>query len=151
MTPEEPSPIWPLGQFHTPSSFDVLPERLRPPAQRQVTFVDDLKRSLIRDSGIQPGVYSSLDGALFPHVQAVYDGLFHKLLEELSWVDTQEISASVCTSDTRSFWGYILKGHHYLAAQRKYGHSQESSMGNQRLWERLSPYTESIRWLIEVA
>ena len=76
MTPEEPSPIWPLGQFHTPSSFDVLPG-LRPPAQRQVTFVDDLKRSLIRDSGIQPGVYSSLDGALFPHIQAVIDGLFH--------------------------------------------------------------------------
>ncbi len=112
--------------------------------------MDDLKRSLIRDSGIQPGVYSSLDGALFPHVQAVYDGLFHKLLEELSWVDTFDLCIRLYKRH-EEFLGHILKGHHHLAAQRKYGHSQESSMGNQRLWERLSPYTESIRWLIEVA
>ena len=38
-----------------------------------------------------------------------------------------------------------------MAALRELGHSDESSISNQILWEMLSPYTESIRWLIEVA
>ena len=141
--------MWPIGQFRTPSSFHVLPG-LRLPAPKQVKLIEDLKRSLIRDSGIQPGVYSSLDNALFPRVQAVYDGLLHKLLDELSWVDTFDLSIRLYKRH-EEFLGHILKGHHYLAAFRKYGDSWESSMGNQRLWERLSPYTESNRWLIEVA
>ena len=144
-----PFPMWPIGRFHAPSSFEVLPD-LRLPSPKQVELVEDLKKSLIRNSGIQPGVYSSLDAALFPHVQAVYDGLLDRLLDELSGVEAFDLCIPLYKRH-EEFLGHILKGHHYLAAHRKYGDSRESSMRNQRLWERLSPYTESIRWLIEVA
>ena len=145
---EQPQ-MWPISRFFGPSSFDALPE-LRPPSQRQITLVEDLKKSLIRDSGIQPGVYSSLDAALFPHVQAVYDGLINSLLEELSRAETFDLCIRLYKRH-EEFLGYVLKGHHYMAAHRNFGLSRESSMRNQRLWEKLSPYTESIRWLIEVA
>lgn len=141
--------IWPDGRFSAPSSFDVLPS-IRPSAQRQVKLVEDLKRSLIRNSGIQPGVYSSLDDALFTQVQSVYDGLINRLLAELSWVETFDLCIRLYKRH-EEFLGHIFKSHHYLAAYRKYRHSLESSIRNQRLWERLSPYTESIRWLIEMA
>ncbi len=148
-TPGNQFPIWPIGRIHAPSSFDVLPD-LRFPSPKQVELVEDLKKSLVRDSGIQPGVYSSLDAALFPYVQAVYNGLNDKLLDELSGVDAFDLCIRLYKRH-EEFLGHILKGHHYLAAHRKYGDSRESSMKNQQLWESLSPYTESIRWLIEVA
>ena len=40
--------------------------------------------------------------------------------------------------------------HFDLAARRELLGSSESSIHIERLWERLSPYTESIRWLIEI-
>ena len=141
--------MWPVGMAKVPSSFSALPDP-RLPSKRQVHLVEEFKRSLVRSSGIQPGVYSSLDSGLIVGVKAVYEGLTSRLLEELTGVDTLDLCIRLYKRN-EELLGHILKRHHDLAARRRFGGSSESYIGGQMLWERLSPYTESIRWLIEVA
>ena len=109
-----------------------------------------MKRTLVGSSGIQPGVYSSLDSSLFDGVDAVYAGLKSKLLEELTGVDVLDLCIRLYKRH-EELLGHILKSQHNLAALRKFGDSRRSPMEIHILWERLSPYTESIRWLIEIA
>ena len=131
-----------------PSSFDVLPA-IRIPAESEVARVERLKQSLIRECGIKPGIYSEIEKGLHPRIVAVYDSLIQALLQELSGVDAFDLC--ICLYErNEEYLGYLFRAHFDLAAQRKLLDSPGSSMRNQWLWERLSPYTESIRWLIEI-
>ena len=145
----ESSPMWVIGPFQSPSSFSALPD-LRFPQQRQTALVEELRRALVRTSGMQPRSYSALDSTVFPAVKMVYDGLIDRLMDELSGVSTLDLCTCLYGRH-EEYLGHILRGHHNLAALRELGYSDESPINNQMLWERLSNFTESIRWLIEIA
>ena len=145
----EPFPMWVIGPFQSPSTFSALPD-LKFPLQRQTALVEELKRALIRSSGLQPRAYSALDSTLFPAVKMVCDGLIDRLMDELSGVSTFEL-CTLLYARHEEYLGHILRGHHNLAALRELGYSHDSSINNQMLWEGLSNFTESIRWLIEIA
>ena len=131
-----------------PSSFDVLPP-MTVPAQPEVLRIERLKGSLIRECGIGPGTYSDIEEGLHSRVEAVYDGLMKSLLDELSGVDAFDLCIRLYKRN-EEYLGFIFRAHFEIAARRQLMGSSESSMRNQWLWERLSPYTESIRWLIEI-
>ena len=99
---------------------------------------------------MQPRSYTTLDSALFPAVKMVYGGLIDRLMDELSGVSTFDLCSRLYARHDE-YLGYILRGHHHLAALRELGYSHESPIYNQMLWEGLSNFTESIRWLIEIA
>ena len=131
-----------------PSSFDVLPS-MSIQTQSEVNRVDRLKRSLNKECGIKPGIYSEIEKGFHPRIMAVYDGLMRALLQELSGVDAFDLCIRLYERN-EEYLGYLFRAHFDLAAQRKLLDSPGSSMRNQWLWERLSPCTESIRWLIEI-
>ena len=131
-----------------PSSFDVLPA-IHIPAESEVARVERLKQSLIRECGIIPGIYSEIEKGLHSRIVAVYDSLIQALLQELSGVDAFDLCIRLYERN-EEYLGYLFRAHFDLAARRKLLDSSESSMRNQWLWERLSPYTESICWLIEI-
>ena len=131
-----------------PSSYDVLPP-MSIPTPSEVSRVERLMGSLIRECGIKPGTYFEIGEGLHPQVVAVYDGLMKSLLEELSGVDAFDLCIRLYKRN-EEYLGYIFSAHFDIAARRRLMGSSESSMRNQWLWERLSPYTESIRWLIEI-
>ena len=131
-----------------PSSYDALPP-ISIPAQSEVIRVERLKRSLVQECGIKPGTYSELEEGLHRSVVAVYDGLMKSLLEELSEVDAFDLCIRLYERN-EEYLGYIFRAHFEIAARRQLLGTSESSMRNQWLWERLSPYTEPIRWLIEI-
>ncbi len=131
-----------------PSSFDVLPQ-IAIPSPSEVLRVERLKGSLIRECGIRPGTYSEIREGLHPRVVAVYDSLIESLMDELSEVDAFDLCIRLYKRN-EEYLGYIFRAHFEIAARRQLLGSSESSMRNQWLWERLSPYTESIRWLIEI-
>ena len=131
-----------------PSSYSVLPP-MAIPTKSEVALVEGLQQTLIEKSGIKPGAYASLEPELHPRIEAVYDGLMDALVEELRGVDAFDLCIRLYERN-EEYLGYIFRAHHDLATQRKLQGSTNSPMQNQWLWERLSPYTESIRWLIEI-
>ena len=131
-----------------PSSYDVLPPMGILP-KSEVNRVENLKRSLTQKCGIKPGTYTELGQGLHPKVETVYDGLMKTLLEELSEVDAFDLCIRLYQRH-EEYLGYIFRAHYEIAARRQLLSSSESSIRNELLWERLSPYTESIRWLIEI-
>lgn len=137
-----------LIPFSRPSSFDALPP-IHIPAESEVARVERLKQSLIRDCGIRPGNYARLQSGLHPKIVAVYDGLMKALLSELSGVDPFDLCIRLYERN-EEYLGYLFMAHFDVAARREILGSSESSIHVERLWERLSPYTESIRWLIEI-
>ena len=138
-----------LVPISRPSSYDVLPP-IEMPSQSEVIRVERIRQSLIKECGIKPGTYSELDRGIYPRLEAVYDGLVSSLLEELSDVDAFDLSIRLYERH-EEYFGYLFRAHFDLGARRQLLGSSESPMRNEWLWERLSPYTESLRWLIEIA
>ena len=143
------SPPFPPMQFVSyPSSYDALP-RLSAPDQSEIARVEEIKRSLGRKSGIKPGTYSKIDPGLYAPIEDVFNGLMDVLLSELSGVDAFDLCIRLYERN-EEYLGYIRSSHfERVTRQWVSGHS-ESSMPSQQLLERLSPYTESIRWLVEI-
>ena len=137
-----------LAPVSHPSSYEALPP-ISIPIQSEVTGVARLRQSLIQESGISPGSYSEIGQDLHPRLATVYDHLLACLLEELSEVDAFDLCVRLYDRN-EEYLGYIFRAHFDTAARRRLLGSSESSIQNQWLWERLSPYTESIRWLIEI-
>ena len=131
-----------------PSSYSMLP-RMAIPTRSEVDRVEELKRNLAKEAGFTPGDYFELTTDLVSKVEAVYDGLMNALLEELTGADAYHLCVRLYERN-EEYLGYIFSAHHDLAAQRMLLGSTQSPMQNQMLMERLSPYTESIRWLIEI-
>ena len=103
----------------------------------------------MRKSGIQPGTYSTIDPGLYVPIEGVFNGLIETLLSELSGVDAFDLCIRLYERN-EEYLGYILSSHFSRAARESMSGFAESSMPSQQLWERLSPYTESIRWLVEI-
>ena len=134
--------------FSRPSSFDVLPS-ISTPTPSEVLRVGKLRGAIIRECGIAPGTYAEIDEELHPRLVAVYDGLMKALLQELSDVDAFDLCIRLYKRN-EEYLGYFFRSHFDLAARRELFGSAKSSIPNEWPWERLSTYTESIRWLIEI-
>ena len=140
-----PQPLVPVS---FPSSFDALPQ-ISIPTKSEVIRVERIKRSIVQKCGIEPGTYSELTPELHEKIEAVYASLMHFLLDELSGVDAFDLCIRLYDRN-EEYLGYLFRAHYLAATKRAVLGSTESSMPIELLWERLSPYTESIRWLIEI-
>lgn len=141
--------ISPVRLVSYPSSYAALPE-LSAPDPSEIARVEEIKRSLARKAGIQPGTYPTIASGLYEPIKAVFNGLMDVLLSELSGVDAFDLCIRLYERN-EEYLGHIQRSSFARAARQSVSGSTESSMPSQLLWERLSPYTESIRWLIEIA
>ena len=131
-----------------PSSYASLP-KLAVPDQSEIARVEEIKQSLVRKSGIKPGTYSEIGPELFAPIEDVFNGLIDALLSELSGVDAFDLCIRLYERN-EEYLGYLSSSHFARAARQSISGVAESSMRTQQLWEQLSPYTESIRWLVEI-
>lgn len=141
-------PFSPMQRVSYPSSYAALPE-LSAPDQSEIARVEEIKRSLVHKAGIQPGTYSAIADGLYAPIEDVFDGLMETLLSELSGVDAFDLCIRLYERN-EEYLGRIFRSHFARAARQSASGFMESSMPIQQLWERMSPYTESIRWLIEI-
>ncbi|MXZ91532.1 MAG: hypothetical protein F4W95_14425 [Chloroflexi bacterium] len=132
-----------------PSSYAALPA-LSVPDLSEIARVEEIKRALVRKAGIQPGTYSTIAPGLYTPIEGVFNGLMDALLSELSGVDAFDLCIRLYERN-EIFLGNIAKSHLDRAARQSVSGIAEPSMPIQLLLERSSPYTESIRWLIEIA
>ena len=131
-----------------PSSYAALPD-LAVPDRSEIARVEEIKQALVRKAGIQPGTYSTIAPGLYAPIEDVFNGLMDVLLSELSGVDAFDLCIRLYERN-EAFLGRIAKSHYDRAARQSVSGIAESPILSQRLWERSSPYTESIRWLIEI-
>ena len=141
--------VSPVQLVSHPSSYDALPD-LPAPDPFEIARVEEIKWSLVRKSGIQPGTYSMIASGLYAPIEDVFNGLMDALLSELSRVDAFDICVRLYERN-EEYLGHIQRSSFDRAARQSVYGFAKSSMSIQQLWERWSPYTESIRWLIEIA
>ena len=136
--------------MRVPSSYDRLPKP-RLPAKRRTDEVAALQRSIIKEVGLSPGCYTSLvQGNVFGQVEGVYHQLTDHLLTAISGLDAVELCRRLYE------WQEVLIGN---VQKLKYQSIPQISLfgsmkpTEQRLltWQGITPWTESIRWLIEIA
>lgn len=66
-----------------PSSFDHLPPP-RLPAIDTVREVGELRRSIVEQSGLKPGIYDSLDDKVYERVELIYNRILQHLIDEIA-------------------------------------------------------------------
>ena len=120
------------------------------PSKRDFKPVAELQRKLMMAAGILPGRYTDSPKDLFPGVQSVSDGLTGELNENLAKVDALDLCVRLYER-LEQFIGYV-EGPRYAQAAGLLASSPHAfAMAYNRAWEQISPYTEAIRWLIEIA
>ena len=142
-------PFVPLQLVSYPSSYASLP-KLAVPDQSEIGQVEEIKQSLVRRSSIKPGTYSEIGPGLYAPIEDVFDGLVDVLLYELSGVDAFDLCIRLYARN-EEYLGYLSRSHFARATRQSISGVSELSIPSEMLWERLSPYTESIRWLVEIA
>ena len=136
-------------EVYTPSSYSALP-KLSFPDQSAVDWVKEVRRFLVRKFSIRPGVYSAIEPGLYDPIEGVFNGLMDTLLSELSGVDAFDLCIRLYQRN-EEYLGRIYKSHFDRGTQRSVHDIAYPSALSQELWLRLSPYTESLRWLVEIA
>ena len=146
-------PGYPSEQFlmaiRSPSSFQHLPP-LRTPSTHMIGDIEELQRSIVERSGLEPGVYSSLDRETYDRVEVVYNELLNLLLEEISGLDVVDLTF-VLYEWLEGTLGHINKRRYESIPDLLIAGSPRSSNSVHEMWLHLSPFTEAVRWLIEVA
>ena len=131
-----------------PSSYDALP-RLSAPDGSEIARVEEIKRSLVRRAGIRPGTYTEIAADLYVPIEDVFNSLVNALKSELAGVDAFDLCIRLYERN-EEYLGNIYSSHFARATRRSVSGIAESSIPSLKLWEQLSPYTESVRWLVEV-
>ena len=138
-----------MGLVYEPTSFQTLPPPTRPD-DRERDAVAELRRSLIRESGLRPGSYTSIDSVVAKQIEDVYDGLQSKLEEVLHHADGYSLCVNLYKRH-EEYRGYIAKVDHKAGIRRKFEGIPQNAMAIRRLGNALGLYSETIRWLIEIA
>ena len=145
-------PGYPTEQFlmaiQSPSSFKHLPP-LQLPSNHLIRDVEALQRSIVERSGLKPGVYSSLDSEVYHKVKFVYDELIRSLLDEISGLDIVDLTLALYERLERTL-GHINKRKYESIPDMLVVGGPRSSGSLHQMWLTLSPFTEAIRWLIEI-
>ena len=135
----------------TPLSFKALPEKLEFPSRRRFEEIASVRREMIKNSGLRPGIYSSIEPDVRCQVDYVLDGLTELLKTELTAANALDLCCR------------LYKRHEeYIGLMRKFEYDsipaylgdlqvQRAIEHQQNAWLRISPVTEPIRWLIEMA
>ena len=137
--------------INVPSSFESLPDKLRLPPKIRFQEVEELRQKLIENSGMQPGTYWTLEREMFPQIRGVFDGLMNVLVDELSDLNALDLCVRLYGRH-EEFLEYMLKSKYKsIPGYFNDGLVQQLSLSREQAWYRISPLTESIRWLIEIA
>ena len=120
------------------------------PSKQDFKPAVELRRKLMMAAGILPGRYTDLPKNLFPGIQSVYDGLTWELNENLAKVDALDLCVRLYER-LEQFIGYIERPRYAQAAGLLASSPDAFAMAYNRAWEQITPYTEAIRWLIEIA
>ena len=137
--------------INVPSSFESLPDKLRVPPKIRFQEVEELRQKIIENAGMQPGTYSSLESEMFPQIKGVFDGLMDILMGELSDLNALDICVRLYERH-EEFLEYMLKSkYESIPGYSNDGLVQQLSLSREQAWYNISPLTESIRWLIEIA
>lgn len=132
-----------------PLSYRKLPT-LKMPEDRHFERAEALKGALIEEAGFQPGTYTTFDEGVYPRAAAVHEGMMRALVAELSELEAaglcvrlykwhEELIGNINRARYHSAPDLVLGGHHDIAT--KY----------HQVWEKISPLTEALRWLVEIA
>ena len=131
-----------------PSSFGHLPPP-QFPSEADIVRVVALQQSLVEQAGFRPGVYSSVDEDILRQATTVYNGLMDALTEQLVGLDVISLCLSLYNR-SEEYLGNMNKARHYSIPDALLVGRTDAAMARQRIWERMSSYTISIRWLIEI-
>ena len=144
-----PFPYGPAAIFPMASSLTALQQPVFP-SKQDFKPVIELQRKLMMNACIRPGRYTDFPNHMFAGVESVYHGLTRDLHEKLAKIDVFDLCVRLYER-LEQFIGHA-EGLRYLQAAGLLGGSDHQfSRAHNRVWEIISPYTESIRWLIEVA
>ena len=130
-----------------PTSFRVLPKLSRL-NQKQVQAVAELERSYTKQSCISTGTYSKFDDVKV--LINVHDRLWNILETELSKFD----SLAICRHLYRkleAIYGHLLMNKYQTAAAQILTGRTEGSEKRFDTWLTISPITEGIKFLLEMA
>ena len=138
-----------LMAIRSPSSFQHLPP-LQIPSPHMIRGVETLQQSIVERSGLKPGLYSSLNRETYKRVEVVYNELLAVLIEEISGLDVVDLTFALYE------WLEVTLGH---INKRRYesipdlliAAGPRASNRVHKMWQDLSPFTEAVRWLIEIA
>ncbi len=151
----EPSTEWitddvefmPVG---VPTSFQSLP-KLQFPPERRFKEVTALQQKFVKQSGLRPGTHSKLERGMFKQVEFVLESLTNYLTAELSELNALDFCNRLYKRH-EEYLEYMSKSQYdSVPALRRDGSVQPILMKREDAWGKISPFTESIRWLIEIA
>ena len=135
----------------TPLSFESLPEKLDFPSRRRFDEIASLRRELIKKSGLRPGAYSSIEPDVRHQVDYVLDGLTKLLTTELSAVNALDLCCRLYKRH-EEYLGLMRKFEYDSIPAYLHDHQVQGAIERQEnAWLRISPLTEPMRWLIEMA
>ena len=132
----------------TPSSFNHLSPP-KSPSNMTIRQVASLRQSIIKQAGLKPGVYSSANRDVLQQVTKVYDGLMNALKSELSGLDAFNLCVNLYERNEQ-FVGHINRSKYHAIPDILEVGSTAASEAIQDMWMKFSPYTISIKWLIEI-
>ena len=134
--------------IQAPSNFNYLPPP-RFPSKMAVRQVESLRQSVIKQAGLKPGVYSSVNQDVLQQVTKVYNGLIDALKNEISGLDVISLCMNLYERNER-FVGHINRSRYRAIPDFLEVGSTAASEAIQDMWMNFSPFTISIRWLIEI-
>ena len=132
-----------------PSSYKSLPAP-RVPSARRFEEVAILRRSLIEKAGIHPGTYTTPFDGPFEPIEDVFEGMTDYLINALSDCDVVNLCKRLYYKH-EEFLGHVNKSKYYSVPSIMYGDATHAATNELELWQQVTPLTESLRWLIEVA
>lgn len=109
-----------------------------------------LQRQLMIESGIDADVYSVFSDELVAGVVAVYEGLHYDLTNKLAQVEAFDLCVRLYER-VEQVYGHIEKLRFFQAYGLAPGNLGTFAKKIDDTWERVSLFTEPIRWLIEMA
>ena len=132
-----------------PSSLSYTPPPRIPSAQHfQAALL--LQRDFVTESGLRPGIYTSLKGKVFTSVKYVYDRLLDTLIRELSQMDAMQLTTELYRRHEQ-FLALMSKTLYASIPNLLLADGAKISIEREERWLQVSPFTETIRWLIELA
>ena len=132
-----------------PTSLRKLPSP-RLPSKARVEEVDLLRKRLLEQAGMAPGVYTRLDDQVFRQAEAVYSGFIEVIAHELSRLDAVDTSVRLYQRN-EELLGWFQRHKYNSAADIMLDNPESFLLQQEYLWYAFSPFSQAIRWLIEMA
>ena len=130
-----------------PTSFEALPSFPRF-NQKQLRAAGDLEKSFVRTEHLMPGRYSAFD-EIKPLI-SVHDRMWNSLEAELHKLDRLDICKKLYQK-LETILGHMNRFRYQAAADLTLTSRTEKSESHFDLWIKITPFTEGIKFLIEMS